>query len=145
MIGKAIMFALAIGLVPVAADACRCREPSLADAFSHSQAVIVGRVAQVRDVDQMRTVIGIEVERSWKTAPRSRIEVDTGTTCRIPAMVGQRYLMFLRKDGSGRYYSNRCMGDRLDPSADMLQTLDHAPQQRREPHRPQVLIDRAGP
>jgi hypothetical protein len=123
MIGKALT-AVVVGLaVPAVADACRCREPSVDVALSRSQAVVLGRIAAVRDIDRMRTVLTIQVERSWKRPLGGRIEVDTGTTCRVPAVAGQRYLLFLRTGGQ-RYYSNRCMGDRLDPSVDTLRALD---------------------
>jgi len=79
----------------------------------------------VRDLDRARTVLSVTVARAWKRAISGTIEVDTGTTCRLPARVGEQYLLFLRSDGAGRYFTTHCMGDRLDPPPSVLDEIKH--------------------
>ena len=97
--------------------ACRCHAPTMAQAVAHADAVVLGTVSTVRDLDAVRTVLTVAVERSWKRVASGTIEVDTGTTCRLAAREGERYILFLRRDAAGRYFTTHCMGDRPDPTA----------------------------
>lgn len=122
----ALAAVLAAGAVPVAAVACRCREPSPSVAYGQADAVIVGRIARVSAIDPSRTVLRVQVDRSWKRALPARVHIDTGTTCALPARQGERYILFLAQGNDGRYYTERCMGDQLNPSPAAIAMLGSA-------------------
>lgn len=117
------LLVMAIGsLAPHAALACRCQEPSVASALGRAEAAVLGRVTAVR-AGETRTVFSVDVSRSWKRALGSQVEVETGTTCALPAKAGQTYLLFLKRNPNGRLYTRRCMGDRADPTPELLSQL----------------------
>lgn len=123
---------IAAGLViATPASACRCRAPTPAQAYAAADAVVLGTVMNVRDVDAVRTVFSVAVERSWKRQQETTLNVDTATTCRLPVRPGDRYLLYLRRDAARRYYTTHCMGDVIDPGAgeiDAVSRLAGAPQ-----------------
>jgi hypothetical protein len=106
------------------AAACRCREPSTLQAFARADAVAVGVVSTVRDLDAGDTILEFAVERSWKTNLAGIIKIDTATTCKFTANAGTRYLLYLRRDGHGAYYTTQCMGDRPNPDPNLLHEVD---------------------
>ena len=107
-----------------AALACRCREPTAARAVQLADAVVLGRVTSVREVNALRTVFSVEVSRAWKRPLTGQVTIETGTTCALPAETGRTYLIYLRRGLNGEFYTRRCMGDRVDPASDLLAQVD---------------------
>jgi hypothetical protein len=110
--------------------ACRCREPSIPTAFVRADAVAVGVISEVRDLRPGDTRLAVSIEKSWKGSLANSIQVETGTTCKLAAQTGERYLLFLRRNRDGSYYTRKCMGDRSDPDPTLLRQLDKLRQTR---------------
>lgn len=119
-----LTISLAAALAPGVALACRCREPALAAAYRSADAVVLGKVLSARDPDPSRTIYSIQVRRSWKLRSPAQVQVESGTTCRIQAPLGADYLLFLKRDASGGFFTTRCMGDRSNPGSQLVEAVD---------------------
>jgi hypothetical protein len=86
------------------ATACDCVSPATAcAAVSRANAVFVGRVTGLTDGVQF------EVERAVAGAPLGSITVGNGPgNCGLSFTVGNRYVVYARRDQSGRLFTGMC-------------------------------------
>ncbi|HMA71197.1 MAG TPA: hypothetical protein VKP67_06885 [Xanthobacteraceae bacterium] len=114
MIVAAVMV---VGL-PGFALACRCIEPSPAQAYKAAQGVVFGEVISVRKENERGDVVYVfEVAESWKHNLERQITIHSGTTCSFNANAGLKYVLFLRQTKSGNYDTGQCMGNQSEAKA----------------------------
>lgn len=115
---SALLALLAAGTLTSRARACRCLEPSSpAAAYRAAHAAFVGRVIGVApQAEPQAAEVTLEVSRAWKADLPHILQVSAGAVCAFPLAIGSSYLLFLSRDASGAYFTERCMGNR--PLAD---------------------------
>ena len=103
---------------PALAHACRCIEPKPQQAYSTADSVALGQFLSRKDGAREGDVVYVmAVSQSWKRQLDPQITVYSGTTCRFDAEVGARYVIFVKRDRAGNYYTARCLGNRSEPEA----------------------------
>ena len=112
--------------------ACRCKEAGLDDSFKSSESVVLGKVLEVAPLsDYDGNISIIEVVRSWKKPISQTIGIMSITNCSFIFKKGRQYILFLKSDRYGLYYTDKCMGSRLvDENSNFiirLNTLDELP------------------
>ena len=117
---------------PGAAIACRCTEPGPHQAYRAAESVVYGKVlSEERGNDGTDISYVFEVAESWKLPVASQITIHTGTTCALEAKVGERYVLFLRRNAQSIYETATCMGNRPEARSSALLKFLRAQKQRR--------------
>lgn len=136
-----LFLAATLALAPPCIDMdafCRCVPPAAPDqAFARADAVVLGRVVEVRDsvmqgrAGPFRTqVVWMAVERSWKGAPADTVRLHQGfTSCDYRFRDGGRYLVYARsarlRAGEETLRAMQCSGTApVDRAADHLRALE---------------------
>ena len=120
--GAALLAAL-----PATGWACRCTEPSPAQALHAAQSVALGQIVSVDTGTPGKTRFTVAVERSWKQSLPPEITVEDSAVCPLGPVAGARYVLFLHQQTSGGFETAKCRGDVAEDKAQAtLQILDSA-------------------
>ena len=108
--------------------ACRCVNSNINDAYSNSDIIIIGKVlatAQLADYDGNISIIN--VIESWKGFASETIAIKSITNCSLTFNNDLNYMLFLKRDAHGTYYTDKCLGSKLvenlDESINLLNNL----------------------
>lgn len=105
-----LVFSLAAAY-PSFAEACRCREPSTAAAYSRAALVVLAEALEVRARPEVQGAqLKVRVLQAWKSESPEILEVVTGTDCAYSVRAGEKHLLFLLRVGDG-FTTGRCMGN----------------------------------
>ena len=108
-----LLFAIAVMpfWAPSAAQACRCVEPTIKQAYRRADLVVVATIDAVdRSGDTMKA--RATVSDAWKAPAPTTITFLSGENCVYDVEVGQKHLLFLYTGDGGVYGTVRCRGSR---------------------------------
>ncbi len=113
-------------LSATSAIACRCKQPSLEDAYKNASLVVH---ASVKDVVTMPSGEGnttiLEIKNAWKAMSPARLAVISLTNCHYIWENQQEYIIFLTEEPNGMYSTDRCRANnKIDSKPDMLEWLN---------------------
>jgi len=120
---RALAIAASLGCLVMSgpALACRCNEPSAADAVASSAMAIFGKVATIRKVGPNAFDYEVIAERAWGQARPGTVVVRSQGMCQYEMEKDAKYLLFLRRTSPGILQTSVCMGNQ--PEAEMAATV----------------------
>jgi hypothetical protein len=92
------------------ANACRCKEPSLRQAYDNADVVAVVHLEEVTPGEVTRA--RAKVERAWKSSLPESVEIVTGEDCRYPLAKGETYLLYLKRGDGDELGTYQCRGNK---------------------------------
>jgi hypothetical protein len=102
----------AVGAFQAPALACRCTQPSEANAYQRADAVARVRVEAATAPSADGTITAqAQVQEAWKRSLPPSIRVVTGDDCALPLVTGREYVLYLTA-GDGVFGTNRCQRNR---------------------------------
>jgi hypothetical protein len=102
---------IVIGLDPTPAAACRCREPSVAAAYSRAAMVVMAEALEVRPRTEIQGAeLKFRVLQAWKADSPAILDVVTATDCAYTVRPGEKHLLFLVHAGEA-FTTGKCMGN----------------------------------
>lgn len=105
---------LIIFVTPMSAFSCRCNEQSIQANYENSDMVVY---VTVQDFVPAPSGEGgsavLAISQWWKSSSPERIVVNSLTSCSQEFEVNNSYLLFLNRETSGLYYTDRCLGNEL--------------------------------
>jgi hypothetical protein len=108
---SALLLLAAISLDPASAAACRCREPSVAAAYSRAAMVVMAEALEVRPRTEIQgDEVKFRVLQAWKADSPAILDVVTATDCAYSARPGEKHLLFLVRAGEA-FTTGKCMGN----------------------------------
>jgi hypothetical protein len=108
---SALLVLAVVSLDPRPAAACRCREPSVAAAYSRAAMVVVAEVLDVRPRTEIQgDDVKFRVLQAWKADSPAILDVVTATDCAYSVRPGERHLLFLVRAGEA-FTTGKCMGN----------------------------------
>ncbi len=116
---RAAMGLLLLGMAaPAALALCMDgRAPAAAQEAEHAAAVVQALVTQARDLHEdasdphgiTATRYAVRVLRTLRGHPPAAFTLHSeNTSARFPMETGERYLLFVQRDGAGRYFIDAC-------------------------------------
>jgi len=109
---------------PALAQPCRCVEPKPQQAYSTADSVALGQFLSRKDGAREGDLVYVmAVAQSWKRQLDAQITIYSGTTCRFEAELSRNYVVFIKRDRAGNYYTARCLGNR--PEGEATPTLNY--------------------
>lgn len=94
------------------AFACRCKTPDLAAAYADAELVILGTVSDyIPAPEGMGGTAVVSLRGEWKQSAPSELVVNSVTSCYFDFVQGTEYLLFLKQDSNGLYYTTACQGN----------------------------------
>jgi hypothetical protein len=108
---RAALFALLLVLPAHAVHACRCKAPTPEQAYVSAFAVIEGKVSRFRAAPSGEGgAATLEITRTYKNHVSESVIVATATDCFFAFEQGREYLVFLRSNKDGTFWTTRCTG-----------------------------------
>lgn len=105
---------LAVVLLSMATEtlACRCKAPDLEAAYADAGLVILGAVSDyVPAPEGMGGTAVVSLQREWKQSAPPKLIVNSLTSCYFDFVQGAQYMLFLKQDSNGLYYTTACQGN----------------------------------
>ena len=128
-----VLVAIALLALPRGARACSCMmPPPPGEALAQADAVFEARPFSMSN-DERRAYYSFEVDRVWKGAIGSRVEIATAlhsAACGRSYQIGTRYVIYARRNTDGEWVDGLCSRTRASRSAEEdLQVLGpgHSP------------------
>lgn len=104
--------------MPAKSMACRCVEQSYTDNYQAADMVFHANVTEfMPDLTGEGGLAFLKVKLWWKVKnpimkKNKDLIVGTRTNCAFDFKMGETYLVFIKEDQNGLYYTNRCMGNK---------------------------------
>jgi hypothetical protein len=100
------------------AEACRCREPTIQQAYRRAELIVYGTVVDVTSrAGADRLHVTLEVGKVWKGSADPTIAVTSGSNCRFEPARGRAALLYLVRSATGEWTTGRCMGNSVGEAA----------------------------
>lgn len=113
IMNAARLMVLCFLFLSTSAFACRCKEPSIEQTFKSSSMVVYATVKDFipSPLDEGGTAI-ILIDTWWKSSSPEKIVVNSLTNCRFNFEINKSYLLFLKQESSGLFYTDKCSGNK---------------------------------
>ncbi len=111
--------AVFLSLATTQAYACRCKQPSMQEAYDASALVVQANVSDFATMPSGEGNVAIlKVKQAWKKQAPGKISVISLTNCHYSWEVAKEYIVFLMEESNGMYSTDRCMGNLSSESSE---------------------------
>lgn len=102
--------AVLLSLTTTHAYACRCKQPSIQEAYDAAALVVQADVSDFASLPSGRGNVAIlKIKQAWKGQALDKISVVSLTNCHFSWEVDKEYIVFLYEEPNGMYSTNKCM------------------------------------